>query len=407
MNYSTVDIFFSINENFTIEYDYWNKKDRNGYFILGETSSAFESIGLSKQNIVIDKSKLIQIKNKHFEMSDEIIKKIPNVLRKPLLILKSQSVNNRIVVFGNLIDNNNHPIMIAMELNPWENNNNVKKIYKVASAYGKNNINSINKWLMNKDNILYLDKKIKNNKLLSEIGFNLPIKSNIMIKDIPSDERPRERAIKYGIESLSNEELISIILKTGTKDYNVKVLASKILSSIKDIYDLKNVTISSLTKINGIGSVKAIELLSSLELGKRVYYNKDKNNIKLNNSKKIFEYFKDLFINEKQENFYAIYLDSKSKLLSYKLLFKGTINTSCVHPREVFKYAFLESAYSIIVMHNHPSGDPTPSMQDKEVTEALFKIGKTMAIPVIDHIVFGKNEYFSFYEYINMDKNNI
>ncbi len=407
MNYSTVDIFFSINENFTIEYDYWNKKDRNGYFILGETSSAFESIGLSKQNIVIDKSKLIQIKNKHFEMSDEIIKKIPNVLRKPLLILKSQSVNNRIVVFGNLIDNNNHPIMIAMELNPWENNNNVKKIYKVASAYGKNNINSINKWLMNKDNILYLDKKIKNNKLLSEIGFNLPIKSNIMIKDIPSDERPRERAIKYGIESLSNEELISIILKTGTKDYNVKVLASKILSSIKDIYDLKNVTISSLTKINGIGSVKAIELLSSLELGKRVYYNKDKNNIKLNNSKKIFEYFKDLFINEKQENFYAIYLDSKSKLLSYKLLFKGTINTSCVHPREVFKYAFLESAYSIIVMHNHPSGDPTPSMQDKEVTEALFKIGKTMAIPVIDHIVFGKNEYFSFYEYINIDKNNI
>ena len=228
-----------------------------------------------------------------------------------------------------------------------------------------------------------------------------------MIKDIPKSERPRERAIKNGVEVLSNEELLSIILKTGTKNCNVKNLSSKILSSINDIQDLKNITISSLIKINGIGSVKAIELLASLELGKRVFYLEKKDNIKLNNSKKIYKYFKDLFINENQENFYAVYLDSKSKLISYKLLFKGTLNTSCVHPREIFKYAVLESAASIIVLHNHPSGDSTPSKEDEILTNKLFEIGLTMAIPVVDHIIFGNNEYFSFYEYINLNKNTI
>ena len=154
-------------------------------------------------------------------------------------------------------------------------------------------------------------------------------------------------------------------------------------------------------KIDGIGSVKAIEILASLELGKRVYYKKEKLDIKLNTTTKIYNYFKDLFIDEKQENFYAIYLNSKSKLISYRLLFKGTINSSSVHPREVFKYAFLESAYSIIVIHNHPSGDSSPSKEDEETTNALMKIGKLVAIPVIDHIIFGDENYFSFYEYIN------
>lgn len=421
--YKEYNIYFYVNENFEEEYNSWNKIDRNGYFVLGETSSAFQKIGLNKQDIVIDKSKILKIKNNHLEMKDDIIKKIPDILKKPLLILKSQSKKGRIVVFGELTSESKNPILVAMELNPKENINNVKKVYKVASAYGKSNILSINKWLSDINNILFIDNKKRTNKWLNGLGLQLPVpiefinsenilatkrkNVNVMIKDIPNDERPRERAIRYGIESLSNEELISIIIKTGTKNYNVKELANKILSSVKDVYDLKNLTVAKLVNINGIGTVKAIELLSSLELGKRVYYNKNKNNVKLNNSEKVYEYFKDIFINEKQENFYAIYLDSKSKLLSYKLLFKGTVNTSCVHPREVFKYAFLESAYSIIVMHNHPSGDTTPSIQDKEVTNALFSIGKTMGIPVVDHIIIGNDEYFSFYEYINSNKNSI
>ena len=225
--------------------------------------------------------------------------------------------------------------------------------------------------------------------------------SKIMIKDIPLSERPRERLLKYGKESLSNEELLSIILKTGTKNYSVKELSNHILKNFKNIKEMKYITIKKLTEINGIGEVKAIELLAALELGKRVYYIEQKEKVLLNSSKKIYEYFKNIFIEEYQECFYALYLDTKSKLISYKLLFKGTINSSCVHPREVFKNAFLESAYSIIVIHNHPSGDPTPSKEDIKVTEALMQIGKIMAIPVVDHIIIGNNQYYSFYEFMN------
>ena len=418
-NYNIFDnLFFLINEDFESDYNNWNKIDRSGYFVLAETSTSFESIGLNKQNIVIDKSKLLKIIHKHLEMNDDIIKKLPGILKNPIMILKSQSVEGRIVVFGSVFDNDNNPVMVALELNPHENSKSIDKIYKVASAYGKKNIDSIKNWLSNKNNILFVDNKKRTIDWLNGLRLQLPVpleqndslsknisvndnKVNVMIKDIPKEERPRERAIKYGVSNLSNEDLLSIILKTGTRNYSVKALSSKILSSIKSINDLKDITINSLTKINGIGIVKATELLCSLELGKRVYYNVSKDNIKLNNSKVIFEYFKDLFINEKQENFYAIYLDAKSKLISYKLLFKGTINTSCVHPREVFKYAYLESAYSIIVMHNHPSGDPTPSSQDKELTEILFKLGVMSSLPVVDHIIIGNNKYFSFYEYIN------
>ena len=234
------------------------------------------------------------------------------------------------------------------------------------------------------------------------------MKNNVlMIRDMPNNERPRERGIKYGVDKLSNEELLSIILKTGTKNYSVRTLSNSILSRVKDVNDLKNVTLSSLIKIKGVGKVKAITLLSSLELGKRVYYTVNKNGIKLNNAQVIYEYFKDLFTLETQEYFYAIYLDSKSKLISYKLLFKGTINHSCVHPREVFKFAFLESANSIVVIHNHPSGDASPSKDDELTTKSLMEIGSLMGVPVIDHIVFGNNNYFSFYEYFKEKKNNI
>ncbi len=224
---------------------------------------------------------------------------------------------------------------------------------------------------------------------------------NIKIKDIPISDRPRERLIKYGVNNLSNEELISIILKSGCRDYNVKELSELVLKELNGINGLKNISINKLSNIKGIGIVKSIELLAAIELGKRVYYEKEKTNIKLNNTTKIYEYFKDIFLGEKQENFYAIYLNTKSMLITYKLLFKGTINMSCVHPREVFKYAVMESAYSIIIMHNHPSNDTTPSVQDEEVTYSLMELGKTMGIPVVDHIIFGSDNYYSFYEHMH------
>lgn len=222
-----------------------------------------------------------------------------------------------------------------------------------------------------------------------------------MIKDMLESERPRERLLNDGVESLSNEELLSIIIKTGTKNISVKELSRNILKELNNINDLKDITINKLINIKGIGKVKAIEIIASIELGKRVYIQNNKEEVTLNNSSKIYEYFKNIFINEKQENFYAIYLNTKSKLISYKLLFKGTINTSCVHPREIFKYAFLESAYSVVVIHNHPSGDPTPSKMDDELTQVLFDIGKVMSLPILDHIIIGNNKYYSYYEEMN------
>ena len=407
--YKINEHFFNINESFENEYDNWNKIDNNGSFVVGEVEESLMKVGLLKQNIVIDKNKLIKIKEKHEEMSDDLIKQIPTILNNPILILKSHTVKTRIVIFGEVFDKNNNPIMIAMELNPDENNKNINKIYKIVSVYGRENIEYIKYWLENTNNIIFADyKNDRINKWLASLDLELPILNDkLTIKSIPINERPRERALNKGIDSLSNEELIAIILKTGTKNCNVKILSNRILCSVKNISDLKNLTVNTLIKIPGIGKVKAIELLASLELGKRVYYNKSKNSIKLNNSKKIYDYFKDLFINEKQENFYAIYLDAKSNLITYKLLFKGTINTSCVHPREVFKYAFLESAYSIVVFHNHPSGDSMPSVEDEEITKSLFDIGQITSIPVVDHIVFGKDEYFSFYEYYNKKENSI
>lgn len=221
--------------------------------------------------------------------------------------------------------------------------------------------------------------------------------NNTLIKDLPISDRPRERFLKYGKENLSNNELISILLNNGTKNMSVKELSDNILKEINDISELKNLTLNKLKNIKGIGEVKAITLLSALELGKRVYYQNNKTKIKMNRADLIYEYLKDELINETQEHFYALYLDSKKNLIDKKLLFVGTLNKSIVHPREIFKHAYLLSASSIIVVHNHPSGDTIPSKEDIILTKQLVEIGKINGILIIDHIIIGNN-YYSFYE---------
>lgn len=221
--------------------------------------------------------------------------------------------------------------------------------------------------------------------------------NNLLIKNIPEFDRPRERFKKYGVENLSNNELISIILSSGTKNISVKELSSNILGKLDDISDLKDMTLNKLKQTKGIGEVKAITLLSALELGKRVYYEKNISKIKMNSADKIYNYMKDIVYNKNQEYFYALYLDSKKNLIDKKLLFIGTINKSIVHPREIFKYAYLLSASSIVCIHNHPSGDPLPSKEDMLITKHLVDIGKIQGISVVDHIIIGNN-YYSFYE---------
>jgi DNA repair protein RadC len=223
--------------------------------------------------------------------------------------------------------------------------------------------------------------------------------NNTMIKDIPTEEKPRERMVKYGVENISNEDLLAITIKSGTKSFSSKHIANIILSQVKDISELKNFNIPKLSKIKGIGFVKAVELLAALELGRRVYYEKKMDSkTKLNNPASIFEYFKYKINDTKQEHFYCLYLDNKKNLIDYKLLFLGTINMSIVHPREIFKYACLLSSASIICLHNHPSGNSIPSEEDKKMTTNLVKIGKLIGIEVIDHIIICENEFYSFFE---------
>lgn len=223
--------------------------------------------------------------------------------------------------------------------------------------------------------------------------------NSVLIKDVPQEERPRERLVKYGAKSLSTDDLIAIILKTGVRDYSSKYLAGEILKMVDDVSELKNITLNKLIKINGIGAVKAIEFLAALELGRRVYDSKPlDNNLKCNSASKIFKHFKSELSGETQECFYCLYLNSSKRLIDKKLLFKGTLNKSMIHPREIFKEAYLSSAAYIICMHNHPSGNVIPSSEDINVTKNLIQIGKLQGIPVIDHIIIGDNNYYSFYE---------
>ena len=227
------------------------------------------------------------------------------------------------------------------------------------------------------------------------------IKIHYTIKDFPLEERPREKVKQYGINNVTNKELLSIILKTGTKNINVEDVALSILRKYK-LHELKDVTITELTKIKGIGEVKAIELLAAIELGKRINYKTEEKKKKLNNPEVIFQEMRYLFIDKKQELFYCLYLNEKQELIERKLLFMGTVNKSITHPREVFKEAYRLSASSIICMHNHPSNDLRPSKSDLEFTTSLVEIGKLQGIPVVDHIIVGDSSFYSFYEHNNI-----
>ena len=221
------------------------------------------------------------------------------------------------------------------------------------------------------------------------------------IKEIPKEERPRERLKDVGVEQLTNVEILSIILKTGTKNINVKDLAIDILNHY-DLNKLKDISINDLMKIKGIGEVKAIELLASIELGKRILLKDVKKLEILDNPKIIWESSRYLLNDKKQEYFYCLYFDNKQRLIERKLLFMGTINRSITHMREIFKEAYKLSASSIVCIHNHPSNDVTPSKEDIKFTKNLFKTGELQGIPVADHIIIGDDSYYSFYEHINI-----
>ena len=221
---------------------------------------------------------------------------------------------------------------------------------------------------------------------------------SIKIKEIPLLERPRERLINYGVENLSDEELLSIILKTGVKGMSAKELAIYILSVFGGIENLKNINFHELKKFKGIGEAKACTLVAMSEISRRMNRKiVSLKKVRLNRPDKVFEFYKDK-INGSQEQFYCIYLDAGKKVIEEKLLFMGTANYSLVHPRDIFKEAYLLNASSIICVHNHPSGDVKPSKEDINMTIRIREVGLIMGIRLDDHIIIGDDKYYSFLE---------
>ncbi len=225
---------------------------------------------------------------------------------------------------------------------------------------------------------------------------------NSSFKSGMKEELPRERLLKYGVENLSNVDLISIILKTGTKNLSVREVATNLINELNDISELKYLTINNLVKKKGIGLVKALELISALELGKRVYYQNNNKIVKIKNSNDVFKIMKDKFINTNKEYFYVIYLNSKSNIIDIKLLFIGNVNSCIIDVSEIFKNAYLLSATSFICVHNHPTGDVKPSKNDDINTIKIIKIGKLQNILLRDHLIIGKDKYYSYYENNNL-----
>lgn len=223
------------------------------------------------------------------------------------------------------------------------------------------------------------------------------------LKKLPNDEKPRERLVKYGRENISTNELIEIILKSGTRKASIKEISYNIMESVNNINELKDMEVSTLMNVEGMSKIKAIELVAAIELGRRVYEEDNyKELVLLTNPSAIINYFHNLFKGVKQELFYVVYLDNQKKYINKKLLFKGTVNYSLVHPREIFKEAYLLSASYIICIHNHPSGDACPSNNDIEVTSRIKEIGNIHGIGLLDHIIIGDNNYYSFFEDDNL-----
>ncbi|MGD6802434.1 JAB domain-containing protein [Rossellomorea vietnamensis] len=219
-----------------------------------------------------------------------------------------------------------------------------------------------------------------------------------MIRDYPTDERPRERMVQSGAASLSNQELLAIILRTGTKSESVLQLSNRVLTTFEGFRLLKEASLEEITEINGIGLAKAVQIMAAVEIGRRISNLAFDDRYSIRSPEDGANYVMNDMRFLSQEHFVCLYLNTKNQVLHKQTIFIGSLNASIVHPREVFKEAFRRSAASIICIHNHPSGDPTPSREDIEVTKRLVECGKIIGIDVLDHLIIGEKKYVSLKE---------
>lgn len=225
---------------------------------------------------------------------------------------------------------------------------------------------------------------------------NIP-SSHPMIRDVPISERPRERMIQHGADSLSNAELLAILLRTGTSEESVISLACRILNQVGELRGLKSITYDELVMIRGIGPAKALQIAAGLELGKRISTSIP-NRPTIRSPQDVAGLMMEDLRYHSQEHFVCLYLNTKNQVIGKETVFIGSLNSSIVHPREVYKEAIRRSSASVICLHNHPSGDPTPSREDIEVTRRLLDAGKIIGIDLLDHLIIGDGRFYSLKE---------
>lgn len=224
-------------------------------------------------------------------------------------------------------------------------------------------------------------------------------KKSTMIKELPKVERPREKLLFIGPKGLTNSELLALILCTGTKEKNAVELSQEIIQmGDNGILDLKDVSLEELCQIKGIGVSKASKIVATIELARRIGETAFVKQGKVNSSKDIVTFFMEKLRYQMQEEFLIVLLNTKNEIIKYESISKGSLNASIVHPREVFNKAIRKSASAVILVHNHPSGHPNPSGEDKKVTERLVRAGEIVGITVLDHVIIGDKTYYSFKE---------
>ena len=222
--------------------------------------------------------------------------------------------------------------------------------------------------------------------------------SSYPITSWPEEERPREKLLSRGPEALSDAELLAILLRTGTASTKKSALdqARAFLAQAGSLSTLAKALPSELRATKGVGPAKAATLQAAFELARRLSSTKMKKGTQVRTSADVFQHFHGRLRGLKKERFFAVLLDGKNKVIRDVLISEGSLTGSLVHPREVFNPAVRESAASVILVHNHPSGDPTPSEEDRELTRRLMKSGELLGIQVLDHIIIGDGSYRSF-----------
>ena len=218
------------------------------------------------------------------------------------------------------------------------------------------------------------------------------------IKDWPTDERPREKLLKRGVDALSDAELVAILLRTGTGDHTAVDLARKIVTDHGNLRRIAAKSAQELMRIKGIGEAKAVGLIAAFEIGRRLQGLKEDPRIVLRSPEDVAQLMIPRLRDVNTEIFFVLILDSQNALVREVELTSGTLNASLVHPREVFKAAIDHRAASIIVVHNHPSGNREPSREDIQITKQLAEAGKIVDIPLHDHVIIAGNGHTSLAE---------